>query len=87
MHDDAPTGSTPLLNIPESAAALQMSERWVWGQVSAGKLPVVRLGRRVRVRTEDLEAFIAAHIANGAKASPRPRRGGLARVRQAASHS
>ncbi len=50
-----------LLTGRQVADALQCSERSVWGRTKDGNLPAVRLGRLVRYRTEDVEAFIAKH--------------------------
>jgi excisionase family DNA binding protein len=50
-----------LLSVPDAAKGLGVSERWVWIQIRAGKLPSVRLGRRVLVKPEDIETFVDAH--------------------------
>ena len=50
-----------LLTARQVADALQCSERSVWGWTKNGGLPAVRLGRLVRYRVEDVEAFIARH--------------------------
>lgn len=46
------------LNVPEAAAALGISERHCWTLVQAGRIPSVRLGRRVLVPVAALEAWI-----------------------------
>ena len=50
-----------LLTARQVADALQCSERSVWGWTKDSDLPAVRLGRLVRYRVEDVEAFIARH--------------------------
>jgi excisionase family DNA binding protein len=49
-----------LLTMAEVAEALRCSASTVERLVRDGSLPVRRLGRSVRVRPEDLEAFVAA---------------------------
>ena len=56
-HDDAVLG---LLTYDEVAHRLHVSEPTVRRYVAAGRLPIVRLGRAVRVRPQDLAAFIEA---------------------------
>jgi excisionase family DNA binding protein len=60
--------STPmrqLLKPEEAAAYLAVSEhtirQWIWQR----RLPVVRLGRAVRLRREDLDAVIKRHREEG----------------------
>jgi len=54
--------STPpaLVTRREAARFLNVSERQVWNLQNDGRLPHVRIGRSVRFRVTDLEAFIAA---------------------------
>ncbi len=49
----------PLLTVTDVARALKASVKTVRRRIDAGKLPVVRDGRIVRVRQKDLLAFIA----------------------------
>ncbi len=51
-----------LLTIPEVAERWTCSSRFVWTLTASGALPVVRLGRLVRVRLRDLEAFEDARL-------------------------
>lgn len=48
----------PLLNRAAVAAALAVSIRTVDNLISNGSLKVVRLGKSVRVRQEDIEALL-----------------------------
>ncbi len=48
----------PLLKVPEAADRCRLSERQMWRHIQAGRLPVVRLGRAVRIRPIDLDRFI-----------------------------
>jgi len=47
-----------LLNAGELAFILGLSKSFVYQIVRNGRLPAVRIGRMVRVRPEDLEAFL-----------------------------
>jgi excisionase family DNA binding protein len=49
-----------LLTLREVAAYLRYSVRSVRRLIAVGRLPVVRLGRAIRVRRCDLEAFVAS---------------------------
>lgn len=37
-------------------------------RVDEGEIPVVRIGRNIRVRPEDLEEYIETHVVEGLKA-------------------
>jgi excisionase family DNA binding protein len=50
---------TTLLTLQDCAKVCACSVWTVRGWVDAGKLPVLRLGRLVRVRPADLEAFLS----------------------------
>lgn len=47
-----------LLTAREAAAVLRVSERTVWALAKQGKLAAVRIGRAVRYRREDIQAFV-----------------------------
>jgi excisionase family DNA binding protein len=53
---------TRLLNVPETADNLRLSERKVWQLIADGDLRVVRIGGRVLIRPVDLAAFIDARV-------------------------
>jgi excisionase family DNA binding protein len=57
---DAPL--SPLLTVPQAAECLDMSVRWTWERVRAGEIPCVALGRRRKIRRQDLEAFVEQHL-------------------------
>ena len=46
-----------LLTVRDAAIALAISERKLWTLTKSGEMPVVRLGRSVRYRPEDLREF------------------------------
>lgn len=47
-----------LLRVTEVAERLALSPFTVRNWIAAGRLPVVRLGRAVRIRAEDVEALV-----------------------------
>ncbi|CAN5684891.1 hypothetical protein BH20ACT21_BH20ACT21_10170 [soil metagenome] len=51
-------GPGRLLTIEEASQRLNVSIRNIRHQIYTGRLPVVKIGRLVRVDEEDLEAFI-----------------------------
>jgi excisionase family DNA binding protein len=53
------TDPTTLLRVPDVAARLDVSEDLVRRLIHAGVLPVVRLGRVLRVVPAELDAFVA----------------------------
>lgn len=50
----------PWNNRRQVAEALGVSERTVTRLVNAGQLPATRVGSQLRIRTSDLEAYLAA---------------------------
>lgn len=48
------------ISAPETARRLGVKLRTVHGFIDRGELPAYRMGRVIRVRVEDLEAFIEA---------------------------
>jgi excisionase family DNA binding protein len=47
-----------LVTVAEAAEALRISDRTVFRSIEKGELPVVRLGRRVLLREQDLAAYV-----------------------------
>ena len=52
--------ASPLLTRQESAERLSQSVRTVDKLIEAGELPVVRIGRSIRIRPSAIEYFIEA---------------------------
>lgn len=48
----------PILNVPDAAAYLGMSERFIREELKAGHLRGGRLGRYVRIRVSALEEYL-----------------------------
>ena len=59
------TGMDPQqqLSVPQVAALLQCSERWLYGKIRAGELRATHLGRAVRISRANLQAFLDAQQA------------------------
>ena len=49
----------PVLTVAEVADALRVSTMTVYRLVNAGELPALRVGKNIRIRTRDLDAFLA----------------------------
>jgi excisionase family DNA binding protein len=59
-------GAAPrLLRIEEVARQLAVSRSMAWKLIAAGELRAVRIGRAVRVRPTDLEAFLGRAAGEG----------------------
>jgi excisionase family DNA binding protein len=58
-----------LFTKPEGKDYLRLSEPTVNRLIRAGRLPVVRIGRRVLFRQEDLDAFVRACLRPGVEVS------------------
>lgn len=54
--------SRPLLTIPEVAERLNISTSRAWQLAQRGELPVIRIGRSVRVSEEGLAAFVFSRL-------------------------
>lgn len=52
----------PLLTVGDVAGEFQVSARTVRRWIADGDLPVVRIGRLVRIRPRDRDAFIREHL-------------------------
>jgi len=78
---DADGGGRELLTVPEVAAELRFTRGYVYEAVRRGELPAVRKGKYVRLRREDLEAWLGGPGATSLDGSGRlphsafPRRG------------
>lgn len=52
----------PLLTPAQAAEQLQVTESWLKRAAGRGEIPHVKLGSRIRFRTEDLDAIVAAAV-------------------------
>jgi len=53
--------SDALLTVKEIGAVLKVNDRTVRREISAKKLPCIRIGRSIRVSRQDLDRYIAAN--------------------------
>ena len=56
-----------LLSVADVAEALAVSERTVRRMIASGEVPIVRLGRSVRIRQIDLDALIGRQLHTGGR--------------------
>ena len=47
-----------LMTIPQVVQALRLSRTKVYDLINSGQLPVIRIGRSVRVRSTDLDRWV-----------------------------
>lgn len=52
----------PLYNVPETAKILKVNTSFVYGEIKAGRLPVLKLGS-YKIRGADLERYIMQYPA------------------------
>ena len=50
--------SVDLLSITQVCQELGMSKSWVYHRIKSGEIPSVRLGRKLKVKREDLEQYL-----------------------------
>lgn len=62
---------TEFLTVAEVAAILKLNEQTVRNWIDAGTLPALRVGRRVRIKREDLNAIVEAGATGSAAPQPR----------------
>jgi len=55
----------PLLTVRQAAQQLSLSPSAVHNYISSHRLPVIRLGRAIRIQPTDLAEFILQHRQNG----------------------
>ena len=53
-------GGLDLLSITDVCQELGMGKSWVYRRIQSGEIPSVKLGRNIKVRREDLEAYLDA---------------------------
>lgn len=63
----SPPQFQPLLTVDEVAELLRLSSRTIRRLIADKKLPVVRIGRAVRVRAEAVESLINGQAITGAR--------------------
>lgn len=66
-------GRPRLLSVPEAAAYLGVSERWLYDQVRDGRLAAMYMARAWRIRPEVLDRFADSFAARPAPSGERQR--------------
>ncbi|MBL9118328.1 MAG: helix-turn-helix domain-containing protein [Phycisphaerae bacterium] len=64
-REDATSPASLLWSVKRTAEALSISVRLLYSLTQAGELPAVRIGRMVRYRVADVEAFVNRHGVKG----------------------
>jgi excisionase family DNA binding protein len=66
---DNPISSIPRLTftVNEAAGSLGVTSRFLWGKIYEGKIPVARVGGRVLIRVEDLQALLERSVDTSGK--------------------
>jgi excisionase family DNA binding protein len=60
-HRSQERGELPLLSVHEVCQQLGMGKSWVYRRLGSGEIPSVKLGRSIKIRREDLEAYLEQH--------------------------
>jgi excisionase family DNA binding protein len=50
-----------LLSIPQLCQELGMGKNWIYRRLRSGEIPSIRLGRSIKVRRDELEAYLERH--------------------------
>jgi excisionase family DNA binding protein len=50
-----------LLSIPQLHQELGMGKSWIYRRLRSGEIPSIRLGRTIKVRRDELEAYLDRH--------------------------
>jgi excisionase family DNA binding protein len=59
-----------LLGVAEAARQLGVSKTFAWQLTARGEIPIVRIGRLVRIRPEDLRNFCSQRVEGGYESAP-----------------
>jgi excisionase family DNA binding protein len=65
MSTDTDTNTTPLLDVHEAARFLGVKVRTMYEWSAAGVVPSLKVGRLLRFRRSDLEAWLDANARGG----------------------
>ncbi len=56
---------TALLTLAEAASIAQVHPKTLRGEIEAGRLKAMRIGRQIRIRREDLMAYLRSRYIRG----------------------
>jgi excisionase family DNA binding protein len=62
MTQHLDTAHPTFMTVSEVAGVLRISTMTVYRLINAGQLPAVRIGRSFRLRTDDLDRYIAGQL-------------------------
>lgn len=62
MEQSRDESSVRFLTVGEVAVALRVSNMTVYRLVSAGEIPAVKVGRSVRLRADDVDAYLSGRL-------------------------
>jgi excisionase family DNA binding protein len=54
-------GGVQLLSIPQLCQEVGMGKSWIYRRLRSGEIPSIRLGRTIKVRRDELEAYLDRH--------------------------
>jgi|SRR5215212_11301519 len=57
-QEEQQLGGVQLLSVPQLRQELGMGKSWLYRRVRSGEIPSIRLGRTIKVRREELEAYL-----------------------------
>ena len=79
----SPVERLALLDVPDVCRITRRSKWSIYADVKRGELIAVKIGRDLRFRPADIEAFLAAHTTTGAPsaANPKPKSARAAKAR------
>jgi excisionase family DNA binding protein len=55
------SGDFELLSIMQVCQRLSMGKSWVYRRIKEGEIPSVKLGRTIKIKRSDLEAYLEEH--------------------------
>jgi excisionase family DNA binding protein len=60
-HRSQERGDLQLLSVDEVCQQLGMGKSWVYRRLRSGEIPSVKLGRSIKVRRDELKAYLEQH--------------------------
>ena len=60
-QQDEQRAGVQLLSIPQLCQELGMGKSWIYRRLRSGEIPSIRLGRSIKVRRDELEAYLDRH--------------------------
>ncbi len=70
MSPSSPDPDEAYLTVAEVAQTLRLNQQTVRNWIDQGRLPALRIGRRVRIKRSDFERIVDANYGGAAAAAP-----------------